>query len=223
MARMVIDGAFNDRKYGEAPVKIAWILKEALDYGQKCQTYLLKDALEKKRLGNTWETMAYAAHAVINGWETGEFETWEEVPSVAGRVGEILYSVALVNVNKKLNDAQNGYSCNHEICREYNDNAALIESQIKGFSPDIIVFGYPEELKCIVRDIFKRMTGEDYDIDEQFGTFAVTIRQNRLFIWAYHPGFYRSEEEGEFSKYKYFESFVKSVKFFKQKCNELKK
>lgn len=223
MARRVIDGAFCDCEYQNSPVKIAWVLKEALDYEQKCQTCLLKDALAKRQLGNTWTTMAYVAHAVINGWESGEFESWEDVPSVENGVGEILYSVALVNVNKNLNDARNGYSCNHEICREYNKNADLIEAQIKELAPDIIVFGYPEELKCIVQDIFERMTGESYDIDKQFGTFAVTIRKNRLFIWAYHPSFYRSEEEGDFSKYKYFESFIKSVNLFKQKLAEQKK
>ena len=37
----------------------------------------------------------------------------------------------------------------------------------------------------------------------------------KLFLWGYHPGFYRSEEDGEHSQYKYFTDFIAAVKEFR--------
>lgn len=217
MAREVIDGAFNDQKYREAPVRMLWLLKESLEYEQKSQADLLNDAIKKGKLGDTWTTIAYVAYAVIHGWEDGNFVKWEEIPSVEKGVGEILNQVAIVNVNKEPNATKNGISVNASIKRAYSENADSIENQILKLNPKIVVFGYPEALGGIVDDVFQRLTGQTYEIDKQFGTFAATVRDNRLFIWAYHPSIYRSEENGHLSKYRYYESFIESVQLFRQK------
>lgn len=221
MAETVKDGAFCEAEYKNAPVKILWLLKEALDYGQKSQAELLDAAIKEKRIGQTWTTMAYVAYAVINGWESGNFVKWEDIPTVDQGVGEILRKIALVNVSRELSTAPNGLSKNANISQAYISNADLIEEKIKALNPDIVVFGYPEALKGIVEDVFKRMTGQEYTTDKYFGTFSVTISNNRLFIWAYHPSIYRSEENGRLSKYCYYESFIESVKLFRQKSDVL--
>lgn len=218
---MVIDGVFDRDAYNQAPVKIVWVLKEALEYEQNRQSDLLKDALEKKQLGPTWTTIAYVAYAIINGWESGNFTKWEDIPTVKAGVGDVLYKIALINANKGLNQASSGLSNNSVILNAYQRYADMIERQIRDLNPDIVVFGYPEALKGIVQDVFLRMTGQEYKIDEHFGTFAATVRDNQLFIWAYHPSIYRSEENGQLSKYCYYESFIESVKLFKQKLGKL--
>ena len=222
MAETVVDGAFCEEQYNAASVKLLWLLKEALNLEQTSQAALLEDALKKKQLGNTWTTIAYVAYAVIEGWKTGNFVKWEDIPTVDQDVGEYLRKIALLNVNRELNNAKNGCSQNANIKRAYGENSDFLEEKIKELNPDIVVFGYPEALKEIVQDVFQRMTREKYEIDQHFGTFATTVRNNRLFIWAYHPGIYRREENGRLSKYSYYESFIESVKLFKQKLAEQK-
>ena len=220
MERMVIDGVFDQNEYNKAPVKIVWVLKEALEYEQNNQSELLKKALAKKQLGPTWTTIAYVAYAIINGWDSGNFIEWQNIPSVEAGVGDILNKIALINANKVLNQASSGLSNNSVIINAYQRYADLIERQIRDLNPDIVVFGYPEALKGIVQDVFLRMTGQEYKIDEHFGTFAATVRDKRLFIWAYHPSIYRSEENGQLSKYCYYESFIESVKLFRQELRQ---
>ena len=220
MARTVMDGVFDQREYNNVPVKIVWVLKEALEYGQDSQSKLLDDALANKQLGPTWTPIAYVAHAIIAGWENGNFTEWKDIPSVESGVGEVLKKIAIVNVNKIPNRTQSGYSNNSVIWNAYLRFSELIESQINDLNPDIVVFGYPKALVGIVHDVFRKMTGQEYRIDEHFGTFAVTVIGKRLFIWAYHPCYYRSEEAGVHSQHCYYNSFIDSVKFYKRKHNE---
>lgn len=212
------DGILNVEGYDHAPVKIVWVLKEPLydgDLGEQ-----LDNAIKNHLYGPTWLTMAYAAYATLAGWKSGNFTAWKTVPTLDGGVLESLRQVAVVNVKKETCTAKNGYSDNDEIMSEYISQRRMINDQIADLDADIIVFGHPEKLKCIVEDIFKTQTGENrYRVDELFGDFAATTAEvngkRKLFLWGYHPGFYRGEEEGEHSRYKYFTDFIAAVKEFR--------
>lgn len=219
MRKAVKDGAFDRGQYEKTPVKIVWLLKEPVYDEHKSQSDLLKKAIRNKKLGNTWTNIAYVAHGVISGWSSGIFEKWENIPSVENDVGKSLYSVAVVNVKKTANQKSDGYSDNCEISNAYHEHADAIILQIKDLNPDIVVFGYPKVLRGIVEDVFMRMTGEKYR-NVKIGTFSVTICGKFLFIWAYHPSYYLSEEKGKLSKYSYYESFIKSVKLFKKHLDQ---
>ena len=212
------DGILNIEGYNSAPVKIVWVLKEALcdgDLGEQ-----LDNAIKNHLYSPTWLTMAYAACAVLAGWKSGSFTEWKAVPTLDDGVLKSLRQVAVVNVKKEACSAKNGYSDNDEIMSEYISQRRMINDQIVDLDADIIVFGYPEKLKCIVEDIFKTQTEEtQYRVDKLFGDFAVTTAEvkgaRKLFLWGYHPGFYRSEEDGEHSQYKYFTDFIAAVKEFR--------
>lgn len=212
------DGMMSD-KYKTAPVKIVWVLKEALYEGNLSEQ--LENAINRPLYSPTWLTMAYSAYAVINGWGTGAFTGWKDVPTLDNGVLEILRQVAVVNVKKEACTAKNGSSKNLEIKNAYCKGQEAINRQITGLDPDIVVFGYPNALYCIVEGIFKTQTGEDiYRTDARVGDFSVTTAEirgkRRLFLWGYHPGYYRSEEKGDHSQLKYFTAFVDAVKDFRQ-------
>ncbi len=168
----------------------------------------------------TWLTMAYSAYAIISGWNTGVFTEWKDVPTLDNGVLEILRKVSVVNVKKEACTARDGLSDNAEIVSEYKKNCVLLNKQIADLDADIIVFGYPNALYYIVDGIFKTQTGKDYHSDKAFGDFSATTAEvggkRRLFLWGYHPGYYRSEENGKYSQYNYFTAFVDAVRDFRE-------
>ena len=211
------DGMLSE-EYKTAPLKIVWVLKEAL-----CEGYLgkqLDNAINKKQANPTWQTMAYAAYAVLTGWASGSFSKWEKVPTVDNGVLKFLRKVAVVNVKKEACIAKNGLSDNTEIWGSYKRECDLINQQITRLAPDIVVFGYPEMLRGIVEEVFKTQTGgKEYLIEKHFGDFASTVAEANgrrcLFLWGYHPGYYHSEETGDHSQYNYFTAFVDAVREFR--------
>lgn len=211
------DGILNIEGYNSAPVKIVWVLKEALCDGDLGE--LLDNAIKNHLYSPTWLTMAYAAYAVLAGWKSGSFTEWKAVPTLDDGVLKSLRQVAVVNAKKEACTAHNGLSDNTEIWEAYEKERDAINGQITALAPDIVVFGYPEMLRGIVEDVFKKQTGEEYRIDKHFGDFAATTAEvkgvHKLFLWGYHPGFYRSEEDGEHSQYKYFTYFIAAIKEFR--------
>jgi len=212
------DGTLNIAEYRNAPVRIVWLLKEAL-YGGNLSDQL-EHSIKETRYSPTWLTMAYPAYAVINGWKSGVFTKWEDVPSLDKGVLKILRQIAVVNVKKEVCVAKNGLSKDAEIRNAYKENRELVNRQIADLDADIIVFGYPNALYRIVNDVFKTQTGKDYRSDKEIGDFSMTTEKvngkRRLFLWGYHPSYYRSEEQGKYSKYKYFTTFINAVKEFRK-------
>ena len=211
------DGMLSE-EYKTAPVKIVWVLKEALYEGYLGEQ--LDNAINKKQANPTWRTMAHPTYAVMKGWKNGDFIEWECVPGIKQDVLKALRQIAVVNAKKEACTAKDGLSDNGEIISEYLANRDAIKKQIDELDADIIVFGYPQVMECIVKDVFNKMTdGKDYRIDKHFGDFASAIAEvkgkRRLFLWGYHPGYYRSEEKGEYSQYNYFTAFVDAVREFR--------
>lgn len=82
------DGTLNIAEYRNAPVRIVWVLKEALCDGDLGG--VLEHAINNRRFSFTWLTMAYPAYAVINGWMSGVFTKWKDVPTLDDGVLKIL-------------------------------------------------------------------------------------------------------------------------------------
>ena len=210
------DGAFNRDQYQKARYRIVWVLKEALEYGFNSQQECFRDAFQKKKLGPTWGLMAYVAYGILN-IDDGKYLPWEEVPfNFQDSTGSAasLKSVASVNVKKVPNTRRDGTSDNKEIRDAFENNKDLIFKQLKALNPQILILGYPEELKCIVEDIYRFFEGEEYQIQKSIGSIALTINKSksRLYLWGYHPGFYKGDEK----QGSYYEDILKAVSDFLQ-------
>ena len=210
------DGAFNRDRYQNACYRIVWVLKEALDYGFNSQQECFQDAFEKENLGPTWELMAFVAYGILN-IKKGKYPSWGEVPlnfqETAGSAVS-LESVASVNVKKIPNICHDGTSVNKEIRDAFANNKELIFKQLEDLNPQILILGYPEELKCIVEDIYRFFEGEEYQKQKSIGSIALTINKSksRLYLWGYHPGYYK----GDKGQGAYYEDILKAVSDFLQ-------
>ncbi len=214
------DGAFDREQYQKAPYRVVWILKEPLDYPFNSQRECFEDACKKENLGPTWEPMAYVAYGILN-IKGGKYPSWEKIPQLfqhpTGSAAS-LKSVASINVKKIPNDQCNGKSVNKEIIESFEANKDLIFKQLDDLDPQILIFGYPEELKCIVEQIYQHFEGEteQYKIQEHIndGTVAATANKSksRLYLWAYHPSYYKSE----IKQCTYYEDILKAVSDFLQ-------
>ena len=161
------DGAFNQERYWNAPYRVVWVLKEALEYDCfNSQQECFRDAFKKAKLGPTWGLMAYVAHGILN-IKDGKYLSWEDVPlNFQEPTGSAvsLESVASVNVKKTPNTRCDGTSINKEIREAFVNNKSLIFQQLRELDPQILIFGYPEELKCIVEEIYQFFEDEEYRI-----------------------------------------------------------
>ena len=210
------DGAFDLDQYRKARYRIVWVLKEALEYGFNSQQECFQDAFEKENLGPTWELMAYVAYGILN-IRNGKYPSWGDVPlNFQDPTGSAtsLESVASVNVKKIPNTRHDGTSINKEIRDAFANNKELIFKQLEDLNPQILILGYPEELKCIVEDIYHFFEGEEYQIQKNIGSIALTINKSksRLYLWGYHPGYYKGDER----QGAYYEDILEAVSDFLQ-------
>ncbi|MBE6373078.1 MAG: hypothetical protein E7055_13525 [Lentisphaerae bacterium] len=194
------DGAFNQDLYRKAPVRIVWILKEALDYDRfSCQKECFEDAFKKEGLGPTWGLMAYVAHGILNIKE-GKYLRWEDVPlhfeETTGSADSLKH-IAAINAKKTPNNSSSGISVDKEIRSAFENNKELIFKQLDDLNPQILIFGYPEALKPIVEAIYRHFENESYIIHRHIGSIAETINKtkSRIYLWGYHPSHYKSEDK----------------------------
>ena len=177
---------------------------------------------KKEKLGPTWGLMAYVAYGILNIKE-GKYLRWEEVPEHFQKpIGsaDSLNFVASVNAKKTPNGRQTGRSVDREIRDAFENDKPLIFNQLDDLNPQILIFGYPEDLKPIVEAIYQHFENESYTIQRHIGSIAVTTNRtkSRIYLWGYHPNHYKSKD----SQCSYYQEILCTVSDYLQSKRDAK-
>jgi hypothetical protein len=187
-AEPIIDGIVNINQYLKAQPKILWILKEPYDEEEDGLAsgggwHFSRDFLGRddfyQIMGaskNTWHPIIYVSYGILNNFL--QYIDMDYIRDDLSMV-EAIRQIAFINV-KKLP----GFTRTDDfgIIREsYNKHKSILHKQINTYDPDIVIGGstmplFYEELGIKENDIIG------------FGSVNYAIKNNKIFIDAYHPG-----------------------------------
>jgi hypothetical protein len=132
----ICDGIVSEELYLSSKYKIMWMLKEPYgDGGYKLGTDLL---IPKRRheVINYWipamHLMTYVTFGLLYNKHYEEMDSIKNNPEMS----EVLTRIAWVNINKTPGKTKSG-----DMIKEYNFWKNLLFTQIKTYSPDILIFG----------------------------------------------------------------------------------
>lgn len=201
----ISDGIIDIERYFNSKYRILWILKEPYDdfddQGNPIGgNWALNDVIRGKEKFSEFEggrrtylPMIYTSWGILN-----DFQLWGEMGSVHSDSSmlDALKSVAYINV-KKLP----GYKTSQPgvIEAAYKENKDVLLQQIETYSPDIIIGG------STLYMFFKDLGLSDSDFIH-VDSVDYTIKDNRIYICAYHPSSFRVKEE------MYCDDIIKAVK-----------
>lgn len=186
------DGIISMKHYEAAPLRILWVLKQNIDYGQYDYAKHVSDNRDGICSSPTWRRMAAASHGLLTGIR--DFEA-VRTSSKEDRIDSFL-STAIINANKETGESRSPDSI---ILAGYEKYRNIIARQIAAYDPDVVIVGMcgtNERLKPIVASIYKDLTGAtDYVIDGNSAPASANVawsRANgRAFLWTYHPSYSR--------------------------------
>ena len=202
--RQLIDGIIDVEFYAKAYPRILWILKESVDYGDSIplDDWMNTRFSNRDGLGHTYQMMGYVSYALLSDKE----ETWQSIPVEFPPDGlkgsaESLKHVAIINAKKWWGDSKSDAK---EIVRGYQDHRDHIAAQVDAYKPDVVIFGYSDEYREIVADIYRNAEGQELDSGRIAQEGSLTIfkgsrHPERLYFWAYHPSYRKSDQtKGEY-------------------------
>lgn len=184
----IIDGIVDIEKFQATSPKILWILKEPYDdeedgFASGGGWHFSKDFLAKDdfytRMGRsraTWHPIIYVSYGIINNFvKYGSMDYIRDDLTMA----DVIKQIAVINV-KKLPGFTRTYDFS-PIADAYQKNRTLLHKQIEQYNPDIVIGAstmrlFYDELGIKQDDIVKN------------GSIDYSIKNNRLYIDAYHPG-----------------------------------
>lgn len=190
-----------------------WILKEAYDdidendnpTGGGLPVYVnwknpskIKDVASVK----TWQPMMYIMHALR------ESKNWDDLPWIRDnreKYIERLQECAYININKMPGRPSSGYLMN-----EFNIWKDIINIQILGYAPDVIIFGNTFEYFKDSNQIYisdKNICKELKGWEGITGVFETEIGGHKtILIDAYHPS------QRNISQQKYVDAILSSIR-----------
>src|SRR5690606_11491161 len=190
----ITDGIIDIEKYFRAKYKILWILKEPYDdfdeNGNPVGGDWALDEVLRKKLSfsefeggrKTYLPMIYTSWGILNG-----FQLWGEMGNVHSDPSmiEALKSVAYINV-KKLP----GYTTSQASVIEaaYKENKDILKDQIDVYNPDVVIGG--STLYMFFNDL--GLSSADF---QSLGSVEYSIKDERIYICAYHPSNRTVKEE----------------------------
>jgi hypothetical protein len=207
-ASPIIDGIVNIDRYTDTTPKILWILKEPYDDEENGVAtgggwHFSKDFLTKDdfytRMGRsraTWHPVIYVSYGIINS-----LTTWDEMSDIRDDLSmlKVIEQIAVINVKKLPGFTRTkGFG---PIERAYQANKTLLHKQIKIYDPDIIIGGSTMHL-------FYEELGIKKEEIEVCGSIHVSVKQNKLYIAAYHPG------QTQVDRYTYVDDILKVAQDF---------
>lgn len=193
-AEPIFDGVCDAEKYLNSSPKIMWILKEAYDdkdendnpIGGGMPVFVnWKDSTKVKEVASvrTWQQMMYIMHAFR------ESKNWHDIPWIRDNYEEYierLQECAYININKMPAKSKSGYLMN-----EFNVWKDIINTQILGYAPDVIVFGNTFEYFRNSNQIYisdQNICNERPGIQGITGVFETEIGGHKtILIDAFHP------------------------------------
>lgn len=203
--KLISDGVVDAEEYFNASPKILWILKEPYDEGDGTGGgWSLTEFINSKdfysRIGkskNTWNPIIYIVYSIFNG-----YIYWEDMDYIKNNINMVaaLKKIAFINVQKLA--AFSRTPNDNKIAGSYYQSKHLLLSQIKTYDPDIVIGG--GTLKLFLNDLGLTENEKDYE------EFDFWVKNGKLFIDAYHPGF-RPTTKG-ISKEEYVDDVVTIVK-----------
>ncbi len=206
----IYDGIIKIEKYLSAKYKILSILKEPYDdfeNGKPCGGgWDLGEAIRTKKTFHdfavgktTFEPMLYATWGILN-----DFCLWKDMPNVYSNpiMIEAFKSIAYINVKKLPGDTTIPKNVIENAYQQYKE---ILLKQIEYYAPDIIIGG--STLYNFYQDL-----GISREQLQNNGSVNYIIKENKLFIEAYHPA-QRSGKTGV-SQEKYCNDIINSVKIW---------
>ncbi len=197
------DGIINIEKYCKTSPKILWVLKEINDedgYDQKdVLNEMVEKVLETKSLEgsnrNAWyktlDPIIYTSYQIFNGYKHFEDHSMDYIRDDSSMV-ETLQKIAFMNVKKQPGDAR---ANNIQIQEWYDKTKEILKEQIELINPDIIIGGSTLYL-------FQ----EDFNLDFIGDAIKYAIKDNRIWIDAYHPN------QTQITREKYCDTIMECVK-----------
>ncbi|MCW3091747.1 MAG: hypothetical protein JWP81_2816 [Ferruginibacter sp.] len=182
----ILDGVFDPEKYLSAKYKILWILKEPYDEFDDDGVpfgggWHLKDVILPKQKfqeftggRKTFEPMIYASWGILNN-----FCLWDDMNDVSKdpTMLEALKSIAYINVKKLPGYKASYYKTINDAYAKHKD---ILLKQIEYINPDIIIGG--ATLGLFINDL--GLSKKDNIRHKGLNYF---IKENKIFIEAYHP------------------------------------
>ena len=195
----ITDGVVNVDRYLASSPKILWILKEPwedLKEGEGGGDWSLTKYLnEDGKIGNkgSWARMAYVTYSIFNN-----YPNYSDIRYVTDdpKVGASLKNVAYINVKKFPGKS---FSVPAEIESYYDKYRSLLKKQITTIHPDVLIFGN-------IFYLFRDDLGLNSEELKSEGSAEFCKKDGRLYINAYHPGYWR------FSEKAYVEDIVAIIK-----------
>lgn len=190
----IYDGVVNEEKYLDAKYKILWVLKEP--YDQDGGGWSLRETLNPSYYkytngaispisnnggGRTNRNILFISYGILNGFLTFQNPNMEYIISHP-EMEDTFSKIARINISKLPGGTT---SNNSEIAKDYEFWSDIILEQIKGFNPDVIIFG-----NTFFSSLMNDLGIAQYDMrlysDKQQLSFCK--KNNCLYISARHPG-----------------------------------
>ena len=187
---VVTDGVINPERYLNAPLKVMWLLKEAISdhnwrYQDKFQDFAWLDAVTDSSPTITRVTLT--SYGILHGELN---ETWANYPGANEQVArEALCEIAYVNIKKSPGEENHSYD--DVITAAYQQNRALLKDQIALYDPDVVIFG--NTMQYVNDHDFPGLISTELKKSEFNHNFYDA--GDKLYIWAYHPGAWNKDEK----------------------------
>ncbi len=179
---LIEDGIANIGKYVGTWPKVLWILKEAYNEaegGEAGGDWSMARVLNEGKYGDDWRSLrpiACVTHAVLSG-----FLKYKELPSLSSdeKIRKSTQGIAYINVSKFPGKSGSTYAPLKAVYEQYSD---LLLRQIALFEPNVLIFGN-------TIDLFRSdlHLSKEYNKDEQRESARFKIKDDKLYIQAYHP------------------------------------
>lgn len=202
---LISDGVVNIGEYFKITPKILWILKEPYEEGDgtgegfSLTEFINSDTFYSKigRSKNTWNPIIYITHSILhNCLSYDDMDYIKDAPEMVS----VLKKIAVINIQKLA--AFSTTPNNSKIAKTYDETKYLLLSQIDVYSPDIIICG--GTLFLLKKDLGLE------DSYKHYKEFDYWIKDSKLYIDAWHPGFRPSEKT--LTKPEYIDDIINIVK-----------
>lgn len=175
----VRDGIINIEKYNSAKFRVLWILKEVND-GKDGGNWDLREFLAESGFKDypRWKTTFSIPLSVMHGL-FNDFLDWEALPEVDDIDGDILESVAYINLKKIPGGARANAT---RVYASYQKSKVLILKQIDLFMPQIVIIA-GNNMHMLIEDL-----GISHnDIKDDIDYIRYVKHNDVVFIDTYHP------------------------------------
>jgi len=211
----IFDGIVDVDRYLAADLKIMWILKEVNSLNDEGEWSLTKDILLNLKDDSTtsgiksgWDKtlppVIYVTHGLLNQ------KIWKEIPDLTddNSIADTLQDIAFINL-KKVSGI--GKSNDKEIKSYLKEYSSIIEKQINGYQPNVIICGGTGDF---IDDILDEILGNyvEKNIENNIKFF---FYKDVVLVYAYHPNLvvsYRKKDQET-----YCDTIIKNVLAWKGK------